>query len=88
MSRSYIARSTLVWQPSIPIALSVLAIAQMGVHLVFFLRITSGLTASTTSWRSAFGLLIVMLIVSGRSGSWRTSMHNVMPMERLMQMQR
>jgi len=38
----YIAQSTLVWQPSIPIALSVLALAQMGVHLVFFLHITSG----------------------------------------------
>ena len=38
----YIARSTLVWQPSIPIALSVLAVAQMGVHLVFFLHMTSG----------------------------------------------
>jgi hypothetical protein len=38
----YIAQSTLVWQPSIPIALSVLALAQMGVHLVFFLHITRG----------------------------------------------
>ena len=44
----YIARSTLVWEPSIPIALSVLAIAQMGVHLVFFLHMTSGPTTSTT----------------------------------------
>ena len=37
-----VARTSLVWQPGIPIALVVLAIAQMGVHLVFFLHITTG----------------------------------------------
>lgn len=36
----FVSRTSLVWQPSIPIALTVLAIAQMGVHLVFFLHIT------------------------------------------------
>jgi cytochrome o ubiquinol oxidase subunit IV len=34
----FIAGTDLVWQPSIPVALIVLAIAQMGVHLVFFLH--------------------------------------------------
>src|SRR5262245_25691917 len=38
----FVSQTTLVWQPSIPIALIVLAIAQMGVHLVFFLHITTG----------------------------------------------
>ena len=38
----FVAQTTLVWQPSIPVALAVLAIAQMGVHLVFFLHITTG----------------------------------------------
>ena len=38
----FVSRTSLVWQPSIPIALMVLAIAQMGVHLVFFLHITTG----------------------------------------------
>ena len=61
----YIARSTLVWQPSIPIALSVLAIAQMGVHLVFFLHITSGPDNVNNLMALAFGLLIVMLLVFG-----------------------
>ena len=55
----YIARSTLVWAPSIPIALSVLAIAQMGVHLVFFLHITSGQDNVNNVMALAFGLLIV-----------------------------
>jgi cytochrome o ubiquinol oxidase subunit IV len=61
----YIARTTLVWQPSIPIALSVLALAQMGVHLVFFLHITSGPDSVNNVMALAFGLLIVMLLVFG-----------------------
>jgi len=84
----YIARSTLVWQPSIPIALSVLAIAQMGVHLVFFLHITSGPDSVNNVMALAFGLLIVMLLVFGSLWIMTHLDHNVMPMERLMQMQR
>ena len=84
----YIARSTLVWQPSIPIALSVLAIAQMGVHVIFFLHITSGPDSLNNIMALAFGLLIVMLLVFGSLWIMNHLDHNVMPMERLMQMQR
>ncbi len=41
----------LVWEPSIPVALAVLAIAQMGVHLVSFSTSRPDRTTSTTSWR-------------------------------------
>ena len=84
----YIARSTLVWQPSIPIALSVLAIAQMGVHVIFFLHITSGPDSINNVMALAFGLLIVMLLVFGSLWIMTHLDHNVMPMERMMQMQR
>jgi cytochrome o ubiquinol oxidase operon protein cyoD len=84
----YIARSTLVWQPSIPIALSVLAIAQMGVHLVFFLHITSGPDNVNNVMALAFGLLIVMLLVFGSLWIMTHLDHNVVPMERVMRMQR
>ena len=84
----YIARSTLVWQPSIPIALSVLALAQMGVHLVFFLHITSGPDSVNNVMALAFGLLIVILLVFGSLWIMLHLDHNLMPMERLMQMQR
>jgi cytochrome o ubiquinol oxidase operon protein cyoD len=84
----YIARSTLVWQPSIPIALSVLALAQMGVHLVFFLHITSGPDSINNVLALAFGLLIVILLVFGSLWIITHLDHNVMPMQRLMQMQR
>jgi cytochrome o ubiquinol oxidase operon protein cyoD len=84
----YIARSTLVWQPSIPIALSVLALAQMGIHLVFFLHITSGPDSINNVMALAFGLLIVILLVFGSLWIMIHLDHNVMPTERLMQMQR
>lgn len=83
-----IASSTLVWQPSIPIALSVLAIAQMGVHLVFFLHITSGPDNVNNFMALAFGLFIVMLIVFGSLWIMNHLDHKAMSMERVIQMQR
>jgi len=84
----YIAKSTLVWQPSIPIALTVLAIAQMGVHLVFFLHLTSGPDNINNALALAFGLLIVMLLVFGSLWIMTHLNHRMMPMEQIMQMQR
>lgn len=84
----FIAETTLVWQPSIPIALSVLALAQMGVHLVFFLHLTAGRDSVNNIMALAFGLLIVGLLVFGSLWIMFHLDHNVMPMERLMQMQR
>ena len=84
----YIARSTLVWAPSIPIALSVLAIAQMGVHLVFFLHMTSGPDNVNNLLALAFGLLIVVLLVFGSLWIMTHMNHNMMPMDKIMRMQR
>jgi len=61
----FIAGTNLVWQPSIPIAIIVLAIAQMGVHLVFFLHITTGPDNVNNVLALAFGVLIVMLLIVG-----------------------
>ncbi len=55
----------LVWAPSLPVALAVLAIAQMGVHLVFFLHVTSGPDNVNNVMALAFGLFIVILIIGG-----------------------
>ena len=41
----------LIYGPAIPVALITLAVAQMGIHLVFFLHITSGPDNTTTRWR-------------------------------------
>ena len=61
----FIAGTFLVWRPSIPIALVVLAIAQIGVHLVFFLHITTGPDNVNNVLALAFGVLIVFLIIIG-----------------------
>jgi len=84
----FIARTTLVWQPSIPVALAVLAIAQMGVHLVFFLHITTGPDNVNNVLALAFGVLIVFLVIAGSLWIMAHMNHNMMPMDQIMQMQR
>jgi cytochrome o ubiquinol oxidase subunit IV len=84
----FIAGTDLVWQPSIPVALVVLAIAQMGVHLVFFLHITTGRDNTNNVMALAFGVLIVVLVIGGSLWIMANLNHNMMPMDRIMQMQR
>jgi cytochrome o ubiquinol oxidase operon protein cyoD len=84
----FIAGTGLVWQPSIPVALIVLAIAQMGVHLVFFLHITTGPDNTNNVLALAFGVLIVFLVTAGSLWIMDHLNSNMMPMEQLMQMQR
>jgi cytochrome o ubiquinol oxidase operon protein cyoD len=61
----YVASTSLLWGPGIAVGLVVLAIAQMGVHLVFFLHITSGPDNTNNVLALAFGVLIVVLIMAG-----------------------
>jgi cytochrome o ubiquinol oxidase operon protein cyoD len=61
----WVANTSLLWPPGIPLGLVVLAIAQMGVHLVFFLHITTGPDNTNNVLALAFGVLIVMLVVAG-----------------------
>jgi cytochrome o ubiquinol oxidase operon protein cyoD len=84
----FISRTTLVWEPSIPIALAVLAIAQMGVHLVFFIHITTGPDNVNNVMALAFGVLIVLLVLAGSLWIMAHLNHNMMPMNQVMQMQR
>jgi cytochrome o ubiquinol oxidase operon protein cyoD len=84
----FIAGTHLVWEPSIPVALAVLAIAQMGVHLVFFLHITTGADNVNNVLALAFGVLIVLLLVAGSLWIMDHMNHNMMPMGQIMQMQR
>lgn len=84
----FVAGTDLVWQPSIPVALVVLAIAQMGAHLVFFLHITTGPDNTNNVLALAFGILIVILVIGGSLWIMANLNHNMMPMDQLMQMQR
>lgn len=83
-----VARTSLVWQPSIPIALFVLAVAQMGIHLVFFLHINTGPDGTNNVMALAFGVLIVLLVVGGSVWIMGHLNHNMPSMDRVMQMQR
>jgi cytochrome o ubiquinol oxidase subunit IV len=84
----FIAGTTLVWGPSIPVALAVLAMAQMGVHLAFFLHITTGPDNLNNVMALAFGVLIVFLLIVGSLWIMGHMNHNMMPMDQIMQMQR
>jgi len=84
----FIAGTDLVWTPSIPVALVVLAIAQMGVHLVFFLHITTGADNTNNVMALAFGVLIVVLLLGGSLWIMTNLNHNMMPMDQIMRMQR
>ncbi len=59
------ANTSLLWAPGIVLGLAVLAIAQMGVHLVFFLHVTTGPDNANNVLALAFGILIVFLVVAG-----------------------
>jgi cytochrome o ubiquinol oxidase operon protein cyoD len=76
----FLVGTALVWRPSIPVALLVLAIAQMGVHLVFFLHITTGPDNYNNVLALAFGVLIVGLIMIGSIWIMSNVASNMMPM--------
>jgi cytochrome o ubiquinol oxidase operon protein cyoD len=61
----YLAGGHLVWGPAIPAALVTLAVAQMGIHLVFFLHITTGPDNTNNVLALGFGVLIVFLVLGG-----------------------
>ncbi|MDE2488163.1 MAG: cytochrome C oxidase subunit IV family protein, partial [Alphaproteobacteria bacterium] len=51
--------------PAIPALLLTLAAAQMGVHLVFFLHLTSGPDSTNNILALAFGVLTCGMILGG-----------------------
>lgn len=83
----FVAGTTLVWTPSIPVALVVLAIAQMGVHLVFFLHITTGSDNVNNVMALAFGLLIVFLVLAGSLWIMADMNANMAPLHQSMQIE-
>ena len=61
----WVASTSTLWAPGVAAGLVVLAIAQMGIHLVFFLHITSGPDNTNNVLALAFGVLIVFLVMIG-----------------------
>lgn len=83
-----LVHSSLIWAPGIPMGLVVLAVAQMGVHLVFFLHLNTGPDSANTVLALAFGLLITFLIIAGSLFIMTNLNHNMLPMAQIMSMQR
>ncbi len=83
-----VSQTHLLWEPGVPAGLAVLAIAQMGVHLVFFLHISTGSDSTNNVVALAFGVLIVTLIVSGSLWIMAHLNANMLPASAIMEMQR
>ncbi|HEX4795845.1 MAG TPA: cytochrome o ubiquinol oxidase subunit IV [Humisphaera sp.] len=84
----WVAKTHLIYDPGVPMALATLAVAQMGIHLVFFLHLTTAPDNTNNILALAFGLLIVGLVIFGSVWIMAHLNHNLMPMQQLMQMQR
>jgi cytochrome o ubiquinol oxidase operon protein cyoD len=76
----WVANTSLLWPPGVALGLAVLAIAQMGVHLVFFLHITTGPDNTNNVLALAFGVLIVVLVMAGSLWIMANLNANMLPM--------
>ena len=85
---SVLLATHLIWGPGIAVGVAVLGVAQIGVHLVFFLHITTAPDNTNNVLALAFGILIVVLIVAGSLWIMNHLNYRMMPMHELMQMQR
>ena len=83
----WVANTSAIWAPGVPAGLVVLAIAQMGVHLVFFLHITTGPDSTNNVLALAFGVLIVFLVLAGSLVIMANLNENMMPHTELMNLQ-
>ena len=77
-----------VWGPGIPVALLALAVGQMGIHLVFFLHITTGPDNTNNVLALAFGTLIVALVMIGSLWIMAHLNHQLMTPAQMARMQR
>jgi cytochrome o ubiquinol oxidase subunit IV len=82
------AGTHLVWGPGVPVLLAALAIGQMGVHLVFFLHISSAPDNANNILALAFGVFVVGLVVFGSMIIMANLNANMMPMDKMIEMQR
>ena len=82
----WVTNTSLLWPPGVSLGLAVLAIAQMGVHLVFFLHITTGPDNTNNVLALAFGILIVFLVIAGSLWIMANLNDNMMPPAELMNM--
>ena len=78
-----VSQTNLLWPPGIPVGLVVLAFAQIGVHLVFFLHLGSGSENTNNILALAFGVLVVFLVIGGSIWIIANLNENMMPMNQM-----
>ncbi|WP_036169193.1 cytochrome o ubiquinol/quinol oxidase subunit IV [Massilia sp. 9096] len=61
----WVSSTGAVWPGGVPVLLAALAIAQMGVHLLLFLHVTSGPEGTNNIMALAFGVFVVALVIFG-----------------------
>lgn len=76
-----------IYGPGVIMAIAMLALAQMGIHLVFFLHLTTAPDNMNTVVALAFGILIAGLIIFGSVWVMYHLDHNMIPMQELLRMQ-
>ena len=75
-----VSQTNLLWPPGIPVGLIVLAFAQIGVHLVFFLHMGTGPDHTNNVLALAFGMLICFLVITGSLVIMANLNSNMMPL--------
>lgn len=83
-----VAQTDLLWPPGVPAGLAVLAVAQIGVHLVFFLHIGTDSERTNNVLALAFGVLIVVLVMTGSLWIMGHLNANMLSPSQMMRMQR
>jgi cytochrome o ubiquinol oxidase subunit IV len=82
------ATTSFVYAPAVPVLLAALAIAQMGVHLAFFLHISSAPDQTNNFLALLFGVFVTALVIFGSMIIMANLNHMMVPMDQLMHMQR
>ena len=82
------ASTSAVYVPAVPVLLATLAIAQMAVHVTFFLHISSAPDQANNLLALVFGVFIVALVIFGSMLIMANLNHHMVSMDELMKMQR
>ncbi len=77
------AQTHSIYGPGVSMAIVVLAVAQMGIHLVFFLHITTAPDNTNNVLALAFGILIACLVIFGSLWIMAHLNHNMLRMPQM-----
>lgn len=80
----WVSSTHLIYAPGVPVLLGVLAIAQMGIHVVFFMHISSAPDQTNNLLALFFGVFAVGLVIFGSMIIMANLDHTMPPMNQVM----